>query len=54
LGRYDEWKKIVGKYPLEGSNNGYGDGNSETPETFNKKLNNNNFGEMLSPLKESL
>jgi hypothetical protein len=53
LGRYDGWKKIVGKYPLKRSNNGYGDGDSETPETFNKKLN-NNFGEMLSPLKESL
>ncbi len=54
MGRYDEWRKIVGKYQLKWSNNRYSNGGSKGLETFHKVSDSTNFGEMLSQLKESL
>jgi len=54
LGRYDEWRKIVGKYQLKWSNNNdYSNGSSKGLETFHNIFHDNNFGDMLSQLKES-
>ncbi len=53
LGGYDDWKEIGDKYQVKWSNNGYSNGDSNGLGTFHKILDENNFGEILSRLKES-